>query len=140
MSAAVQSTRPSLLARVTRDAARLTAPISRPFAGRRFFPLWAVVHHRGRSSGRSYAVPVAIRVRDDTVTIPLPWGDRTQWARNVVVADGCVIRWRGEDVDATRPRILPFDEAADAFHPLQRAAMRAAGVTSVLRMHRHCGA
>ena len=45
-------------------------------AGRRLFPLWAVIHHRGRRTGRPYAVPVAIRASPDAFTIPLPWGDR----------------------------------------------------------------
>jgi hypothetical protein len=33
--------------------ARLTAPMARVLAGRRGFPLWAVVRHRGRKTGRA---------------------------------------------------------------------------------------
>lgn len=133
-SAAVPSVRPSVAARLTRVVARATAPLSRPLAGRRFFPLWAVVYHRGRRSGRGYAVPVAIRVTHDILTIPLPWGEETRWARNVIAAAGCTVRWNGRELAAIEPRILGLDEAADAFHPAQRAVLRAGRVRSVLRL------
>jgi deazaflavin-dependent oxidoreductase (nitroreductase family) len=121
---------------MTRAVARSTAPLSRPLAGRRFFPLWAVVHHRGRRSGRAYAVPVAIRASPESFTIPLPWGNETQWVRNVVAADRCTIRWRGRDHSASEPRVVGLAEGADAFHPIQLAVLRAGGVRSLLRLDR----
>ena len=136
MSALTHDGLPSLLARGTRTLARATAPGTRPLAGRRFFPLWAVVLHRGRRSGRSYAVPVAIRATADEFTIPLPWGQETQWLRNVVAAGGCSIRWRGTDHAASAPRVIELADAASAFHPIQRSALRAAGVGTFLRLER----
>jgi deazaflavin-dependent oxidoreductase (nitroreductase family) len=127
---------PSAFARLTRAVARVTAPVSRSLAGHRFFPLWAIVHHRGRRSGRAYAVPVAIRVSDDAFTIALPWGERTQWVRNVIAAGECSIRWRGADHPASAPRLTGFDEASAAFHPAQLAILRAAGVRTFLRLSR----
>jgi deazaflavin-dependent oxidoreductase (nitroreductase family) len=136
MSAVARPARPSLIARVTRAIARTSAPLSRPLAGRRPFPLWAVVHHRGRRSGRSYHVPVAIRASSDSFTIPLPWGDETHWLRNVMAANGCSIRWRGTEHVATTPRVIGFEDAAGAFHPIQRFILRAAGVRSFLELER----
>ncbi len=127
---------PSTGARITRAIARITAPLTRPLAGRRFFPLWAVLHHRGRRSGRAYAVPVAIWASPDTFTIPLPWGEATQWLRNVLAADGATLRWRGSDHRVSAPRVVPFKEAGDAFRPAHRALMRASGVRSFLHLHR----
>ncbi len=121
---------------VTRAIARVTAPLGRPLAGRRFFPLWAVVHHRGRRTGSRYEVPVAIRVSDEAFVVPLPWGDRTQWLRNVVSAGGCSIRWRGVDHHVTDPRIIGLPEAGPAFSPVQRWALRNAGVSSFLHLTR----
>jgi deazaflavin-dependent oxidoreductase (nitroreductase family) len=121
---------------MTRAAARMTAPLSRPLAGRRFFPLWAVVHHMGRRSGRAYAVPVAIRVTADSFIIPLPWGKDTQWLRNVMAAGGCSIRWSGSDHAAYAPRVIGFEDGANAFHPIQRSVLRAAGINSLLRLRR----
>src|SRR3954453_22221633 len=57
-------------------------PLARALAGRRWFPLWAVVHHRGRKSGTEYATPVAVVPTSDPalVLIGLPWGPETNWA------------------------------------------------------------
>ena len=71
-----------LLLRAVRSMTRLT----RPLAGRRFFPLWALLRHRGRRSGREYAVPVGVRMTVDGYFIALPFGERTQWVHNVVAA------------------------------------------------------
>lgn len=111
MSAAPGSNDPSPLARGTRAVARMTAPLSRPLAGRRLFPLWAVVRHHGRRTGRAYAVPVAIRVTPESFVIALPWGDHTQWARNVLAAGGCTIRWRGADHLGSEPVVIGPAEA-----------------------------
>jgi deazaflavin-dependent oxidoreductase (nitroreductase family) len=132
----IAGTKSSSSARAMRAIARATSPLSRPLAGRRLLPLWAVVHHRGRRSGRPYAVPVAIRVTDDAFTIPLPWGDDTQWLRNVLAAGGCSLRWRGESHYAIRPTVVGLDQAADVFSPVQQAILRAAGVRTVLRLER----
>ena len=135
----IQASQPvtsSRLAHLTRGLARVTAPLSRPLAGRRYFPIWAVVHHRGRRSGLEYAVPVAIRVTADAFIIPLPWGDRTQWLRNVIAAEGCVVKWRGAMHRVTAPRVVNLQEAAPAFHPIQRSILRIAGVNRFVRLSR----
>lgn len=86
--------------------ARATAPVVRVLAGRRWFPIWAVVHHRGRVSGRELRVPIAIMATADTFVINLPWGAGTNWVRNVQAAGGCTIRWKGVDHRADDPRII----------------------------------
>ena len=127
---------PSRLARLSRAIARATAPMSRPLAGRRFFPLWAVLHHRGRRSGREYSIPVAVRVCEDAFVIALPWGHQTQWLLNVVAAGGCSIRWRGEDHPATEPRVVGAAAVATAYSPVQRWILRTAGVARFLHLRR----
>ncbi|MEO7118981.1 MAG: hypothetical protein ABIZ34_08430 [Candidatus Limnocylindrales bacterium] len=119
-----------------RALGRLTSPITRPLAGHRIFPLWAVLRHRGRRSGRQYAIPVAVRVSPNAFVIALPWGDQTQWLRNVVAANGCVIRWRGVDHVVDEPEVLGLEDAADAFRPIQHWILRRAGVSRVVRLHR----
>lgn len=86
--------------------ARVTAPMTRAMAGRRWFPGWAVVHHRGRKTGRALSVPVAVIVTPEVFVINLPWGAGTNWVRNVVAADGCVVRWKGTDHAVTRPELV----------------------------------
>lgn len=126
----------SLAARLARALARVTAPLTRPLAGWRFFPLWAVVHHTGRSSGRPYATPVAVRATPESFVIALPWGSATQWVRNVLSAGGCQLRWRGELQPASRPEVVDFAAASEAFSGAQRWILRVAGVRTFLRLAR----
>lgn len=90
-----------------------TAPVARALAGRRWMPLWAVVRHRGRMSGTAYETPIAVVPTTDRsiVMIGLPWGAKTNWARNVVAADGASLRWKGRDVPLRHPRIVDGTEA-----------------------------
>ena len=95
---------------------RASAPVALALAGRRWFPLWAVVHHRGRRSGTEYDTPIAIvpTVASDVVLIGLPWGPTTEWARNVQAAGGAVLSWRGRIEVADEPRIVCLLYTSDA--------------------------
>jgi deazaflavin-dependent oxidoreductase (nitroreductase family) len=104
--------RPSRSPELLRAISRATGPISRRLAGHRFLPLWAVLRHRGRRTGREYAVPVAIRATEEAFVIGNPFGERTQWVRNVVDAGGCTIRWQAAEHPATAPAIIGYEEAA----------------------------
>lgn len=101
---------------------RATAPLALAVSGRRWFPLYAIVHHRGRRSGAAYATPVAVvpTVATDVLLIGLPWGPKTNWSRNVVAAGGATVRWKGRDLRATAPRLIEPAEAAALAKPLFR--------------------
>src|SRR4051794_30362413 len=43
-------------------------------AGMRFFPLYGVIEHRGRRSGRIFHTPVVVRPLADGFVVPMPWG------------------------------------------------------------------
>lgn len=94
---------------------RMTDPVARALAGRRFFPLWAVLHHRGRKTGRKLSVPVAVRATDDAFVIVLPWGPTTNWVRNVLVAGGCAVRWNGVDHWVVQPELIDSADARPYF-------------------------
>lgn len=117
--------------------ARATAPLTRSLAGRRFFPLWAVVHHRGRTSGREMSLPVAVRATPEAFVIALPWGPGTNWVRNVQAAGGCTLRWRGRDVAVTRPELLD-PQAARPHYPAAMWAFvqRVFAPSAFLLLHR----
>lgn len=100
-----------------RGLVKATEPIATALAGRRWFPVWAVIHHVGRKSGARYALPVAIVPTSDrgTILIGLPWGADTNWARNVVAAGEATLTWQGAAVPVTAPRIVdPIVAAAIA--------------------------
>lgn len=121
----------------SRQFAQATAPVARALAGRRFFLLWAVVHHHGRKTGRALSVPVAVRATADAFVIVLPWGSRTNWARNVLAAGECVVTWKGVDHRVTRPELITPADAAPYFGPMTWTVVkRLMRAESFLRLRR----
>ena len=91
--------------------AKAVEPIAKPMAGNRWFPLWAILRHTGRTSGKPYGTPiVALRTKGGFL-IPLPFGDATQWAKNLFAAGGGSVRFGGREYRIAQPRILDYDEA-----------------------------
>lgn len=105
-----------------RWAVRASEPLARALAGRRWMPLWGIIHHRGRRSGTAYATPIALvpTVSESLFLIGLPWGTKTNWARNVLVAGEATIAWKGRDRRATDPRLVEPAEAAALSKPAFR--------------------
>jgi deazaflavin-dependent oxidoreductase (nitroreductase family) len=91
--------------------ARAVEPAASHLAGTRWFPLWAIVRHTGRTSGRVYATPVVGLRTPDGFLIPLPFGDATQWAKNLFAAGGGGIRFAGREYGIGEPRIVEHHEA-----------------------------
>ena len=117
---------------------RGTTPVARAIAGRTWFPLWGVMHHVGRRSGREYAIPVALVpvVRDDTFLIGLPWGPRTNWAQNVLAAGGATVTWKGRDRAVSQPRLVGPDEAAAVARPVVRRLVASGRFPAFLMLQR----
>ncbi|MFF2108687.1 nitroreductase family deazaflavin-dependent oxidoreductase [Rhodococcus koreensis] len=81
----------------------LTNRVSRRVAT--ILPGFAVVEHRGRTSGRTYRTPVNVFVVDGRYRFALTYGAHSDWVRNVVAAGGCTIVTRRRTVHLTDPRI-----------------------------------
>src|SRR5258708_37086591 len=60
-----------------------------------WIPVWGVVVHTGRKSGRRFVTPIALAQTGDGFVIPLPWGPGTDWCGNLVAARGAGGRWGG---------------------------------------------
>lgn len=120
--------------RVLRALARSGAGPSRAIAGRRWFPLWAVIHHVGRTSGRQYAFPIASLRTSGGFLIPIPFGDATQWVRNVLAAGSCTLHWRGRDHLVASPRVVDWSEAKPLVNPVLRAVIQVIGIRTFLRV------
>lgn len=124
--------------RPPRWAVRASEPIARALAGRRWVPVWAIIHHRGRQSGTEYATPIARvpTMSSDVFLIGLPWGAKTNWARNVLAADGATITWKGRELNATAPRLIDAKEAAALSKPLFRPVIgRFPAAIVLVRLH-----
>jgi deazaflavin-dependent oxidoreductase (nitroreductase family) len=89
-----------------RAIARPVGPIANRFAGRRWFPLWGILRHTGRTSGTAYATTVVVLPTRDGFVIPLPFGDATQWAKNLFTAGGGSVRSHGREYRIVEPRIV----------------------------------
>ena len=98
-------------------------------------PLYGVIEHHGRRSGKTYHTPVVVRPTSDGFIVPMPWGEGTDWYRNVRAAGECVIRWKGRDYPLVQPEVLDATAAQTAFSASQRAALVRFGINHVLRLH-----
>ena len=115
-------------------AARFTSPVTMPLAGKRWNPIFAVVQHRGRRSGRSYATPVAARRVAGGFIISLAFGAQVDWHRNLLSAGGGSIRWRGDIYRVSRPEPFDAESALASFNLVQRALLRIGGVDGFIRV------
>lgn len=113
---------------------RFTSPVTMPLAGKRWNPIFAVVGHRGRRTGRDYRTPVAARRIDGGFIISLAFGAQVDWYRNLVAARGGTIRWRGHAHQVTAPERIDATTGLTAFAPLQRMLLRIAGVDAYIRL------
>ena len=101
-----------------------TNPVMGTFAW--LVPPLAVIHHRGRKSGRSYRTPVVAFRSAAGFVVPMTYGRDVDWARNIVRADGCTIERLGNRYALQNPRIVNLKAAErrlpGALRPFFRAA------------------
>ena len=87
---------------------RYVNPVVRPVAP--YLPGFAVIEHRGRTSGRPYATPVNAFRFDGKLCVALGHG-RTDWVKNVVAAGEAGGRITGRRRRLVNPRIVDREEA-----------------------------
>jgi deazaflavin-dependent oxidoreductase (nitroreductase family) len=117
-------------------ATRLFNPLVLLLAGTRLLPLYGVITHRGRRSGKTFRTPVVVRATSDGFLVPMPYGETTDWYRNVRAAGACVIRWKGRDYNVVRPQVIDAAAAQAAFGAFERAIMTRFGIRLCLRLER----
>ncbi|HTJ60109.1 MAG TPA: nitroreductase family deazaflavin-dependent oxidoreductase [Candidatus Saccharimonadales bacterium] len=113
--------------------ARVLNPFTRLIAGR--LPLFGIVTHVGRRSGRTYRTPLNVFREADHYYVALTYGSDVDWVKNVLAAQRCQLRTRGRDVELVEPEIISDRELR--FIPFPgRVIERWNGVTRVVRMRR----
>ena len=105
-------------------------------AGHRWFPLYAVVEHVGRKSGQAYEVPIALIATPSQFVICLPFGRGTNWARNVIAAGGCDVRWKGSVHHVRDPRLVGQDVALPLANRFERFMIPRLGFEDFLLLQR----
>jgi deazaflavin-dependent oxidoreductase (nitroreductase family) len=96
----------------------------------------SVVHHIGRTSGRSYATPVTAVPTDDGFVIALPYGRRADWLKNVLASGSATIAHDGSTYDVERPEVVPLSAVEHQFSPAGRRGLRLFAVDQSLRVRR----
>jgi deazaflavin-dependent oxidoreductase (nitroreductase family) len=115
---------------------RVFNPLAMPIAALGVIPVWGVVRHTGRKSGRTFTTPVALGATRDYFYVPLPYGDRTDWCRNVIAAGGGEIRYGGRYTRVREPEFVSAEEAKPAFPRVIRPLIDAFGMTKFIRLRR----
>jgi deazaflavin-dependent oxidoreductase (nitroreductase family) len=118
---------PDRLARFNRW---VTNPLARTVAGR--LPSMAIVHHRGRRSGRAYRTPVNAFPAPSGFVLALTYGADRDWVRNVLAEGGCVLEYRGRLVRARAPQIIVGEEGSRLVPPFVRRVLRRLRVAEFL--------
>ncbi len=72
---------------------------------------WQVIHHVGRSSGRSYRTPLEAHEVDDGFMFMLVYGSRSDWVRNVMATGAAKLEVHGNTVDLVEPHVIDAEEA-----------------------------
>ena len=117
---------------------RLLNPYITTHAGNAGVPVFGLVRHRGRRSGRVFATPLATRPVPGGFLIPLTFGSKADWCQNVLAAGGCTVRWNGSEFAMVDPEIveaarLPAEIQA-AFSSPERLQLRLMGFSHLLRL------
>lgn len=92
------------------------------------------IEHVGRKTGVTHTTPVYPTFVEDRVWIPLPYGEASQWAQNVIAAGHCLLHLHQTVYGLDEPQIVPASE----YPKLPQVAARVAGWLGVeyLRVHR----
>jgi deazaflavin-dependent oxidoreductase (nitroreductase family) len=96
----------------------VTNRVTGSVAGR--LPGFAILTHTGRTSGRSYRIPVNVFRRGDGYRFALTYGADAQWVRNVLAAGGCEIETRGRHIRLDRPMLVEDNSRRWAPFPVRR--------------------
>jgi deazaflavin-dependent oxidoreductase (nitroreductase family) len=107
-----------------------------PLAGTRWMPLYGVLEHRGRRSGKLFRTPVVVRPTPDGFVVPMPWGETTDWYRNVRAAGGCRVRWKDRDYMLADPSVVDTAAASASFGGFQRGVMQRLNIRKVMLLRR----
>ena len=119
------------------NALRLFTRVMRPLALRsagKQGSSTSVVRHVGRRSGRTYQTPVVAVQHDDSFLIALPYGQRTDWLKNVLSKGSATIMTNGHAYQVNQPEVIPMAEATTYFRPREQRMHRQFHVDSALQL------
>jgi len=118
-----------------RQLTRVTRPLALRSAGKQRSGT-SVVRHVGRRSGQAYQTPVVAVGHGDSFLIALPYGERTDWLKNVLAKGSATLVSGGRSYEVDQPEVIPMAKATTYFRPREQRMHRQFGVDSALRVRR----
>ncbi|HLR98480.1 MAG TPA: nitroreductase family deazaflavin-dependent oxidoreductase [Mycolicibacillus parakoreensis] len=112
----------------------VTNPLFRPVSG--WVPLWSIIEHTGRRSGRTYRTPVSMFSTPDGVAVALVYGPDRDWLKNLQAAGGGRAKMYGTTFPVTDPRVVPTAEAVAQMKTPWAQILDRAGVEYTLLLTR----
>ena len=96
----------------------------------------SVVRHVARNSGRSYETPVVVAVHNDSFLIALPYGERTDWSKNVLANGTATLLTHGQSYEVDQPLVIQMTDATSYFGPKEQKLHRRFAVDTCLQVNR----
>ena len=125
---------PGFVDKIVRPMTRVLNPMIIRFAGGWWFPMFSLLRHRGRRSGQMYATPISAMPRGDFFWVGLTFGEDAAWARNILAAGECDLRYRGTDYHLTDPAVLDASAVRSQLPSVMGFGLAMLEVPKVLRM------
>jgi deazaflavin-dependent oxidoreductase (nitroreductase family) len=100
-----------------------------------WLPWFAIVHHRGRRSGRALRTPLNAFPNAGGYVIALTYGPNVDWVKNILAAGGAELETGRRRVRVTAPRMF-VDQRQQVVPPPVRIPLRVIGVTYFLELKR----
>jgi deazaflavin-dependent oxidoreductase (nitroreductase family) len=109
----------------------VTNRITSRFAAR--LPVFGILTHVGRKSGKVYRTPVNVFRVPEGFLIALTYGRESEWVRNVLAAGGCKLETRGVQYQLSAP-IIVHDPTWRQFPIPVRIALRLIGADDFMQL------
>jgi hypothetical protein len=96
----------------------------------------SIIHHVGRTTGRSHATPIGPFAVGEGFVIALPYGPGADWVRNVLASGSATLVHEGATIPIDRPEVVPVTLVVDDLPASQQRMLRVFGVEECLRVQR----
>ena len=96
---------------------------------------WGLLTHVGRRSGRAYQTSLGAHPYRDGFLLPLGYGPRTDWYRNLMATGRGTLVWKGHTYELERPELISGADAMHAWPIGSRILLRLAGIHEFVWLH-----